>query len=414
MKDRFLNILLISFVVLLALNLFLPKPQKPVEITDPTFMVSQLSVVVPNYPTISLRNPTDVPLIFNTCKELSLLKDLKTVTIDGPATAFCRDIAVAPKTTFPIDITELAQLFTQPGSIGFKMVLDGKEITTNITVEERGSIRTLMATLFYAPILNLFVGIIQYLPSHSLGIAIIIITIIVRLILLVPQHQMMVSARKMQEIQPKIKALQSKHKGDQSKIGMELMALYKAEKVNPLGSCLPLLIQTPILIVLYWVLISIQDHSNYFYLYSFLKEFEIAKIQHVFFGMDLLSIGGITAAILGLVVGITQFLQIWLSQRRIGPVVPVKHEERDPNSLMPDPEMMNKFMLWVLPVVVAISVLYFPLGVGIYWFIGTLFMLIQQAIANKVTEAQKKKGEIIPGNEQTITKKSKKNIIIEG
>lgn len=414
MKDRLLNILLVSFVVLLGMNLFLPKPQKAVEVTEPNFEVSQSSVVVPNYPKVTLKNPSENVISFNTCKELTILQDLRTVTIDGPATAFCRDITVAPKSSQDINISELTQLFTKPGSVGFKIILNEKEITTNITVEERGSMRVLMATLFYAPILNLFVGILQYLPSHSLGLAIIIITILVRLILLVPQHQMMVSARKMQEIQPKIKALQQKHKGDQSKIGMELMALYKAEKVNPLGSCLPLLIQTPILIVLYWVLISIQDHSNYFYLYSFFKEFEISKIQHVFLGMDLLSIGGITAIVLGLVVGITQFLQIWLSQKRTGPVVPVVPEERDPNSLLPDPQMMNKFMLWVLPVVIAISVYYFPLGVGIYWFIGTLFMLIQQAIANKVTDTQKKKGVIISGNSETTAKKSKKNIIIEG
>ena len=102
----------------------------------------------------------------------------------------------------------------------------------------------------------------------------------------------------MQEIQPKIKELQTKYKGDQSKMGMELMELYKKEKVNPLGSCLPLLIQTPILIVLYWVLISIEDYSNVYYFYSLFKDFEIAKIEHMFLGMDLLAIGGITAAIL--------------------------------------------------------------------------------------------------------------------
>lgn len=309
----------------------------------------------------------------------------------------------------------MTALFNQPGNIGFKLVSGGKEITANITVEERSWIRSLMATLFYAPILNFFVGIIQYLPNHSLGLAIIIITIIVRLILLVPQHQMMVSTRKMQEIQPKIKELQTKHKGDQSKMGMELMELYRQEKVNPLGSCLPLLIQTPILIVLYWVLSSIQDYSNYYYLYPIFKNFEISKIEHMFFGMDLLAIGGIAAAILGVVVGITQFLQIWLSQRRSGPIAPVKPEDRDPNSLMPDPQLMNKFMLYVLPVVIAVSVLYFPIGVGIYWFIGTLFMLVQQAVVNQIIESGKKKGEIIIAETGAKpAKKSKKGVIIEG
>lgn len=298
MKDRFLNIMLVSFIFLLALNLFLPSPEKTIEIQEPSFVLSKSSVVVPNYPTITLKNPSESPIFFNTCKDLVVLKDIKTVKIDDSAISFCKDINVAPKSEQKIDISQLATLFHKPGNIGFKLVTGGKEITTNIMVEERSWIRTLLATIFYAPILNFFVAIIQYLPNHSLGLAIIIITIIVRLILLVPQHQMMISARKMQEIQPKIKELQTKYKGDQSKMGMELMELYKKEKVNPLGSCLPLLIQTPILIVLYWVLISIEDYSNVYYFYSLFKDFEIAKIEHMFLGMDLLAIGGITAAIL--------------------------------------------------------------------------------------------------------------------
>lgn len=236
----------------------------------------------------------------------------------------------------------------------------------------------------------------------------------VRLVLLVPQHQMMVSTRKMQAIQPKVKALQNKHKGDQAKMGMELMELYKSEKVNPLGSCLPLLIQTPILIVLYWVLTSIQDHSNYYYLYSVLQGFEISKIEHIFYGMDLLAIGGVTAMVLAVVVGLTQFFQIWLSQRRNGPIEPIKEEDRDPNSMMPDPQMMNKFMLWVLPGVIAISVLYFPIGVGIYWFIGTLFMVVQQAVANKLTMDKDSKGVVIAAPTVKAAKKSKKGVVIEG
>jgi YidC/Oxa1 family membrane protein insertase len=74
---------------------------------------------------------------------------------------------------------------------------------------------------------------------------------------------------------------------------MELMELYKSEKVNPLGSCLPLLIQTPILIVLYWVLISIQDHSNFYYFYAFFKSFDITVINPFFIGVNLLELGGI-------------------------------------------------------------------------------------------------------------------------
>ena len=224
-------------------------------------------------------------------------------------------------------------------------------------MQERGFFRTLLATVFYAPILNFFLALIEYLPGHSLGLAIIVITIIVRIILLVPQHQMLVSARKMQAIQPKIVALQAKFKGDQAKMGMELMELYKREKVNPLGSCLPLLIQMPILIVLYWVLTSIQDHSNIYYFYTWFKDFDIARIEHIFLGVDLLKMGGVIGVALALIVGGTQFAQIWLSQRG-KPVIDTS--TRDPNSLMPDPNLMNKFMLYGMPVMIGVSTIYFP------------------------------------------------------
>lgn len=414
MKDRLLNILLLVFIGLLALNMFMGKTQKPAESTEPNFVLSKASVVVPNYPVVTLKNPSDKAISFNTCKDVTILKDLKTVNIGVAAQAFCKDMTVAPKSEQHLDISELTSLFVQPGNVGFKLVSEGKEITANVVVNERSWVRTLLATVFYAPILNLFVAILQYLPNHSLGFAIIIITILVRLVLLVPQHQMMVSTRKMQAIQPKIKALQDKHKNDQAKMGMELMELYKSEKVNPLGSCLPLLIQTPILIVLYWVLTSIQDHSNYYYLYSAFQGFEVSKIDHVFLGMNLLGIGGITAMVLAVVVGLAQFSQIWLSQRRNGPVAPIKAEDRDPNSVMPDPQVMNKFMLWILPGVIAISVLYFPIGVGMYWFIGTLFMLVQQAVANRVTTATDEKGEVIAAPATKASKKSKKDVVIEG
>ena len=97
----------------------------------------------------------------------------------------------------------------------------------------------------------------------------------------------------MQAIQPKIKALQEKYKGNQQQIGLELMKLYKEEGVNPLGSCGFLLIQMPFLLVIYSIISHITSLKNEFYLYDFLPEFHIAQINPVFFGLNLLEAGGI-------------------------------------------------------------------------------------------------------------------------
>jgi YidC/Oxa1 family membrane protein insertase len=420
MKDRLLNILIASFVFLLLLNIFLPKPEQAAVQTEPHFVLSKTSVVVPNFPTVSFNNTTDAEIRFDTCRDLVILSDLRTLKYDESTQGFCREIVTAPKSSVVIDIVPLAPLFTKPGNLGLKLTLPtingapSKEITSSIVVEERGFFRSLLASLFYAPILNSFIALIEYLPGHSLGLAIIVITIIVRIILLVPQHQMLVSARKMQAIQPKVAELQKKYKWDQAKMGSELMGLYKREKVNPLGSCLPLLIQTPILIVLYWVLTSIQDHSNVFYFYSFFKDFDITRIEHIFYGVDLLKIGGLIGVALAVIVGLTQFAQIWLSQRG-KPAIAVT--ERDPTSLMPDPNLMNKFMLYGMPLMIGVSTLYFPYGVGMYWFIGTLFMLVQQQIANQFADASvggAVEGEVIASQNPSKKKSKKEKVVIEG
>jgi membrane protein insertase Oxa1/YidC/SpoIIIJ len=84
---------------------------------------------------------------------------------------------------------------------------------------------------------------------------------------------------------------------------------------------------------------------------------------------------------------------------------------------MPDPDLMNKFMLYGLPIMITISTFFFPHGVGLYWLIGTLFMIVQQQIANQIVARDKEKGVLIMsdvshGALKKSTKKTKK--VIEG
>jgi membrane protein insertase Oxa1/YidC/SpoIIIJ len=127
-----------------------------------------------------------------------------------------------------IDFSEFYTLFTEPGNYVFLLKSEDKEYIQQIEVKYRGTIGKIFVGVFYAPIYNLMVYLIQFF-GNSLGMAIIAITIVIRILLLFPQHKMMVSQRKMQAIQPKIKKLQEKHKGDQQTMGMELMKLYKTE-----------------------------------------------------------------------------------------------------------------------------------------------------------------------------------------
>lgn len=101
--------------------------------------------------------------------------------------------------------------------------------TVSVDLSSPGSFRSMISTLVYRPIYNLFVALLTWIPGHSLGWAIIIITVIIRLILLVPQQHMLESQKKLQKIQPKIKAIQKEFKGDQAVLGQKMMELYKKE-----------------------------------------------------------------------------------------------------------------------------------------------------------------------------------------
>lgn len=171
---------------------------------------------------------------------------------------------------------------------------------------------------------------------------------------------------------------------------MKMMELYKKEGVNPLGSCLPIFIQIPILIVLYQVILNISNPSNLAHLYDFswLQNFKNVTLNTYFFGLHLETSGGTVGVILGLLTGGLQFGQMWLSQKKIkAQQAPKEDKPKDPN--VPDMQQMQKMMIYIFPAMAALFAYQFPAGVGLYWLIGTLFMIVQQYFANRQAEDKK-------------------------
>ncbi len=234
MKDRLLNFLLAFSVFLLLFNFLLPKPEKPVVPIGVSISVADRTLTVPDIPAISVTNATASGISIDTCADLEILKDYRKIDLDGEFRAFCRTESLNPGEKKPIDASVLSPIFANPGQYAFKLKAGGSETVADAVLEERGFFLNFLTELFYRPVFNLFVYLIEVLPGHSLGLAIIAITVLIRFVLLVPQHHVLVSSRKMQAIQPKVKEIQKKYEGDQAKIGMELLELYKKEGVNPL------------------------------------------------------------------------------------------------------------------------------------------------------------------------------------
>ena len=156
-----------------------------------------------------------------------------------------------------------------------------------------------------------------------------------------------------------------------------------------MGSCLPLLIQMPILIGLYWVVSGINDPSNFYHLYDFFKSFNPRDINAHFLGLDLQKVGGVIGLIFAIILGAIQYIQAKLSFTYNPPTKPEEKKENEASEMALDPAMMQKMMLYMFPVMIATSSYFFPLGVGLYWFIGTLFVIGQQAYVNKIKPGKK-------------------------
>lgn len=391
--------LIIIYLVFLVAFFWQSANKKAAPAPVPVRIISDAGgYTLPTTPVISLINETETDIVVDTCRDIGVTANGVQKT-DLPE-AFCRLITVAPKTTAPLfwhtreDILQFQESFSDIPEVSLRFTYtqidtaNTSEVSLNIG--HAGAFRLFFRTFFYDPVYNLFVALTLIFPGYSLGGAIVAITLIIRFGLLIPQQKMLVSQRRMQVIQPKVKAIQEEHKGDQAKIGMKMMELYKKEGVNPLGSCLPILIQIPILIVLYQVILNISNPSNFAHLYDFawIQNFRNVTLETYFFGLHLERSGGVVGIILGLLTGGLQFGQMWLSQKKIkATLTDIVEAPKNPN--MPDMQQMQKMMLYIFPAMAALFAFQFPAGVGLYWLIGTIFMIIQQFFANRTAEDKK-------------------------
>ncbi|MDD3794184.1 MAG: YidC/Oxa1 family membrane protein insertase [Candidatus Gracilibacteria bacterium] len=383
---KFLDLVLIFLITILLINLFSNDKQN---ISNNVLNISfeKNSYTIPASVGVLVDNYTASGITINTCNDISILNSGEKLVFNDD---FCKDVEIKSGENYKISYAEEYSKFKNVGKYSLNAKIGEKEYIDQLEIENKGTIKKLFVGIIYAPIYNLVIGLIEIFDG-SFGWAIICVTIILRLLLLWPQHRMMISQKKLQQLQPKIKKIQEDHKGNQQMIGMKMMELYKTENVNPVGSCGFLLIQMPILLVIYRIILGIQDPSNIYYLYSFSKSFLISDISFSFYSLNLLQVGGVQGVILGLIVGIIQFIQIKLSLNQkdkdiksSGVVLEKKSGDDKYSQMMPDPEMINKFMLYGMPVMVAMFTYTLFAGVGIYWGISTLFMLFQQLFVNKI------------------------------
>lgn len=215
--------------------------------------------------------------------------------------------------------------------------------------------------IIYRPLLNLLVFFYNVIPGHDIGIVIIVLTIFIRLALAPSFHKSLKSQKAMNDLQPKLNALKEKHKEDKEAQAKAMMELYKEHKINPLGSCLPLIIQLPILIGLYQVFRIALGGHQLTGLYRFIHTPSNISPYFLHF-LDLSK----PSIYLGVIAGLAQFWQSKL-------MMPKSGQQQD--ATMKAMQLQTTYVLPVLSVIIAIRL---PAGLPLYWIVTTLFAVAQQ------------------------------------
>jgi YidC/Oxa1 family membrane protein insertase len=183
------------------------------------------------------------------------------------------------------------------------------------------------------------------------GWAIVLLTILVKLAFFPLQAASYRSMAKMRKVTPKMTAIRERYGNDRMKMNQAMMELYKTEKINPLGGCLPVVVQIPVFIALYWVLLASVEMRNAPWV-GWIRD--LAAPDPFF--------------ILPVLMAITMFVQTKL------------------NPTPPDP-MQAKLMMW-MPLVFSVMFFFFPAGLVLYWLVSNLFSIVQQWVITRRIEGK--------------------------
>ena len=197
--------------------------------------------------------------------------------------------------------------------------------------------------------------LLQFIQGYvgNWGWTIVILTVLIKLVLFPLSYKGMVSMQKLKDLAPKMKEIQAKYKDDKQKQSMHMMELYKKHGANPMGGCLPLILQIPVFFAIYRVL---------------LNAIELKGAEWIFWIQDLAEMD--PYFVLPILMGATMYLQ----------------QKITPNTMQDE---MQKKIFQFLPVIFTFFFLWFPAGLTLYWFINNLFTIGQQYYINSVFERKR-------------------------
>lgn len=227
---------------------------------------------------------------------------------------------------------------------------------------------TIFNEAFYRPLFNGLIFLYNAIPYHDFGLAIILLTIIIRLILYPLNQKAIKSQKALNDLQPQIKEIQAKYKSDRAKQSTELMALYRQKGINPASGCLPLLIQLPVLFALYRVFWNGLKPESLNSLYSFISRPDL--INPWFLSLIDLSKSNWLMAFLA---GALTFVQ----SKMMAP------SQSKNNAAGDFTAMFSRQMVYFMPIMTVVIAWKLPAGLALYWIVITLFGIVQQYLITR-------------------------------
>ena len=248
-----------------------------------------------------------------------------------------------------------------------------------------GFLNTLMTPLYWAVswVLMIFHKVFSVFLDPNSGwawaLSIVLLTMVVRTALIPLFVKQINSSRNMQLLQPEIKELQEKYGGDREKIGQETMKLYKDRGVNPMASCFPILLQMPIFMALFWVLRNTSMGQAMGYFSTDLQLMQSmqgatllgAPISHTFMPI---TDGWSSVQTVALVLIVAMVVSLFITQLQL------MRKNMPPEAMTGPMAQQQKMMLFMFPVIYAITGVNIPIGVLVYWLTTNLWTMGQQYI----------------------------------
>ncbi|OGY61982.1 MAG: hypothetical protein A2745_01100 [Candidatus Harrisonbacteria bacterium RIFCSPHIGHO2_01_FULL_44_13] len=226
---------------------------------------------------------------------------------------------------------------------------------------------TLFNEILYRPLFNALIFLYEYITFEDLGIAIILLTIVVRVILFPLFYKSFKNQTLLQKLQPEIQKIQHDHKDNREKQAQAMMELYKQHKVNPFSGFLMLFLQLPILIALYKVFLNGFTEIDVGSLYSFIPR--ISQIDSSFLGLINLGEKSIFIVILA---AVSQYFQGKLSLPKI-----------EKGKELPKAAQIGRQMVFIGPILTVVILFSLPAAVGLYWLTTSVFSIGQQIVINR-------------------------------